>query len=390
MPRATKQMTRQQIQDALDKNIATLGGGGFGGGRGGGRRGGGGGGGALGSVTFTVETKRANLAPVLEILRQVLREPALQAEEFEVMKVQRLGMTERGKTDPQALAANRINRLTSTYPPGDVRYVPTIDETIDRIKATTVEQVRTLYNDFLGASHGELTVVGDFEPSEVLPLFERMLSGWKSGKPYTRIERPFEPGVGAARETIITPDKENSLFTAKVSMPVGELHPDFAALTIGNFILGGGTLSSRLGDRLRQKEGLSYGAGSGFNASSTTANASLTMQAICNPNNLKRAVAAADEELARFLRDGVTEQELADAKAGFIRQLEIRRTNDSALANMLASNLDLGRTMQREVELEESIRRLTPADVVAAFRKHVDPKKLVVIGAGDVPGDTVK
>jgi zinc protease len=389
MARATKQMTRQQLQDALDENVAVLGSGGFGGGRGG-RRGGGGGGGALGSVTFSVETKRANLAPVLEILRQVLREPALPADEFEVMKVQRLAMLERGKTDPQALAANRLARLTSKYPPGDVRYVPTVDESIERLRRTTIDQVRTLYNDFLGASHGELTAVGDFEPSEVMPLLGRMLSGWKSGKPYARIERPFQPGIAPARVTIVTPDKENALFVAALSMPVGDEHPDYPALLIGNSILGGGTLSSRLGDRLRQKEGLSYGASSGFNASATDAHATLSMQAICNPRNLPKAVAAADEELARFLRDGATEKELTDARDGYTRQLEIRRTNDSALAGMLGNNLYLGRTMQHEVDLEASIRRLKTDDIAAAFRRHVDPSKLVLIGAGDVPPDAVK
>jgi zinc protease len=384
MGRATKTLSRQQLQDALDKNVATLASG-----FGGGRRGGGGGGG-LGTATFVVETKRENIAPVLEILRQVLREPALPADEFEVMKAQRLAAVEQGKTDPQSLAATRLSRLTSKYPPEDVRYAPTIEESIERLKKCTVEQVRTLYQDYLGASHGELSVVGDFEPSEVLPLFERMFSGWKSGKPYARIERPYQPEVVAARETIVTPDKANALFVSLLAMPLREDNPDYPSLTIGNFILGGGALSSRLGDRLRQKEGLSYGAGSGFSASSTDVHATLMMQAICNPKNLTKAVNAADEELARLLKDGVTTKELDAAKEGYTRQLEIRRANDGALAGMLATDLYLGRTMQHEVDLESAIKRLTAEDVASALRKHVDPKKFVVVGAGDVPADAVK
>ncbi len=385
MGRGTKTLTRQQLQDALDKNVATLGGGG--GGRGG-RRGGGGGG--LGTATFSIETKRENIAPVLEILRQILREPTLPAEEFEVMKAQRLAAIEQGKTDPQALAGNLLSRLTSKYPPGDVRYAPTIEESIERLKACKLDQVRALYEDYLGASHGELAIVGDFEPSEVLPLFERMLSGWKSGKPYARIERPYQAEIVAARETIVTPDKENALFVSLVSMPMRDDNPDYPALTIGNFILGGGALSSRLGDRLRQKEGLSYGAGSGFSASPTDIHATLMMQAICNPKNLTKAVNAADEELAKLLSDGVTTKELDAAKDGYTRQLEIRRANDAALAGMLATDLYLGRTMRHEVDLEAAIKRLTPDDVGKALRKHIDPKRFVVIGAGNVPADAVK
>jgi zinc protease len=390
MTRGTKSLNRQQIQDALDQYVARLGTGGPAGGpRGGGRRGGGGGG-TLGSVTFTVETKRANLAPVLEILRQVLREPTLPADDFEVMKVERLARQEQGRTDPQRLATNRLARLMANYPPDDVRYVPTVAEEVDRLKAATVDQVRTLYRDYLGASHGELAVVGDFEPSETLPVLARALSGWKSEKPYARIERPYQPGLPSARETIVTPDKANATYHAGLAMPVGDDHPDYPGLVIGNFILGGGSLSSRLGDRLRQKDGLSYGAGSTFAASPLDARATVMMQAICNPANLPKAVAAVDEEVARLLRDGVTEKELELAKTGYDRQQQVRRSNDAALAGLLASNLFLGRTLQHEVDLERSIERLTPGAVADALRKHLDPKRLAVIGAGDVKPDAVK
>jgi zinc protease len=390
MTHGTKSLTRQQLQDALDKYVARLGTGGFGGGPRGGRRGGGGGGGGLGSVTFTVETKRANLAPVLEILRQVLREPTLPADDFEVMKVERIARLEQGRTDPQRLAANRLQRLLSSYPTDDVRYVPTVAEEVDRAKAATIDQVRTLYRDYLGASNGELTIVGDFDPSETMPILARALSGWKSGKPYARIERPFQPGLGGTRETIVTPDKANALYLAALTMPVGDDHPDYPALVIGNFILGGGSLSSRLGDRLRQKDGLSYGASSSFNASPLDARSTLTMQAICNPANLPKAVAAVDEEVDRLLRDGVTAKELDMAKTGYAQQQQIRRSNDTTLSAILASNLFLGRTMQYEVDLERSTQRLTPDAVAAALRKHFDPKRLAIIGAGDVKPDTVK
>jgi zinc protease len=374
MERATKHLNRQQLRDALDENVAVLTGSG----------------GEVGTVTFRLTTQRAHLVPALDILRQVLREPTLPADELEVLKLQRIATLERGKTEPAALALNRLNRLTSKYPSDDVRYAPTIQESIDRLEATTIDRVRTLYNDYLGASHGELAVVGDFDPSEVIPVFGKMLSGWKSGKPYSRIERPYQEGIAAARETIVTPDKENALFASRLTMPVGEDHPDSPALRIGNFIFGGGSLASRLGTRLRQKEGLSYGAGSIFTASPRDARATLGMSAICNPKNLRKAVGAADEELARMLRDGVTEQELSEAKAGYTRQLEIARTNDGELATVLAINLELGRTMQHEADLEQAIRRLQVDEVNTAFRKHVDPAKLVLIGAGDVPADTVK
>ncbi len=379
MTRGTKSMNRQQIQDALDKNTARLGGG-FGGGRGG--RGGGGGG--LGSVTFSLQTKKANLPAVLEILRQILREPTLPADEFDVMKQERIAGIEQAKSEPTALAAIRLQRLISKYPKDDVRYVPTIDESITRMRATTIDQVRALYRDYLGASNGELAIVGDFEPSEVLPIMSKMLEGWTSSKPYARIDRPAATDIEGTRETIVTPDKANALCVAGLMLSMKDDDPDYPAMVAGNFILGGGALSSRIGNRLRQKEGLSYGAGSSFSADPLDLRAGLMINAICNPANLPKAIKCLDEEIALILKDGVTEQELAEAKKGYLQQQKVRRASEQALPGLLASELYLGRTMQHEVDLEKAIEALTPEVVNKALRKHIDPKKLIVIGAGDL------
>ena len=201
----------------------------------------------LGTLTFTVETKRANLAAVLEILRQVLREPTLPADEFEVMKNAELASLEQADPSRSALAFNQhpSPAFTST-PADDVRYVPTIDEQIERLKKRTIEQVRTLYNEYLGAAHGELAIVGDFEPSEVLPLLDQTLGleGRASRTPGS--SGRISPSLKPERETIETPDKENAVYLAAPSHARSRTTtPDYPALVVGNFILGGGSLSSR-------------------------------------------------------------------------------------------------------------------------------------------------
>ena len=258
MLRGTKNLNHQQIQDALDKNFARLGGG-----RAAWAAGemGGGGGGSVGTLSYSIETKRANLPAVLEILRQVLREPTLPESEFEVMKNERLAGLEQGRSDPMRQGINHLQRLLSQYPDrltsGTCR---PIDEEIQRIKEVTVEDVRSLYDDYLGASHGELTIVGDFEPSEALSVLSRTFEGWKNPQPYARIERPFQPGLKPTRETILTPDKANASYFAGLTVEMKDSDPDYPALVIGNYILGGGAISSRIADRLRQKGGLSYSA----------------------------------------------------------------------------------------------------------------------------------
>ena len=185
------------------------------------------------------------------------------------------------------------------------------------------------------------------------------------------------------KEDIVTPDKSNAEYLAGLSFPLSDSDPDYPALRIGNFIFGGSTLASRLGDRIRQKDGLSYGATSSFVASSRDPVASLTVTVSTNPANIDKVTAAVMEELQRFLKDGPTDKEVADAKQAFVEAQKVGRTGDAAIAGQIVSNLNTGRTFAFAADQEKAILALTPAKVADAFRKHVDPQRLVIIRAGD-------
>jgi zinc protease len=111
--------------------------------------------------------------------------------------------------------------------------------------------------------------------------------------------------------------------------------------------------------------------------------ATLTVTVSTNPANIDKVTAAVMEELQRFLKDGPTDKELADAKQAFVEAQKVGRTGDAAIARQIVSNLEIGRTFAHTAEVEKAILALTPPQVTEAFRKHVDPKKLVVIRAGD-------
>jgi len=365
MLRGTKSLTRQEIQDRLDQNRArlTLAG-------------------AAGTLNVRLETQRKFLPAVLDLLRQVLREPSFPADQLDVMKTQQLAALEAARTEPQVLASLKLQEILNPYPKDDVRYTPTIDESIERVKAATIDQVKLIDAEYLGADHGELAVVGDFEPSEVLPLVAKVVEGWHAKKPYARIEKPFKP---APREqaTIATPDKANATYIGGMTLPMKDEDPAYPAALIGNYVLGGGGLSSRLADRLRQKDGLSYGSGSMFSADAEDENASLMVYAIFNPDNLAKVEAGIREEFDRLLKDGVTPGELEKAQKGYLQQMKIGRTSDSALTGTLARYLYLGRTMQFDAYRERKIQALTPDAVNAAVRKYLDPKTMTAVVAGD-------
>jgi zinc protease len=384
MLRGTKSMTYQQLRDELDRLHATLGsGGGGGGGRGGRGRGGPPTAGATGSVSFSIQAKRDTLPAVLQILRQVLREPTLPADQFEIMKRERLAGMEQTRTDPAAQATRLAQQLTSPYPKDDIRYVPTIDEAIERVQAVTRDRVVQLYREFLGSQAGEVTIVGDFDPYACLPILKETLAGWTSAKPYTRIATSAPSDLKASQHKLNTPDKANATYASVLVFPMRDDDPDYAALVMANFVYGGGSLSSRLGTRVRQKEGLSYGVGCTISASSHDYRAVMATSAICNPQNIGKVESAIREELERLIRDGITEEELEQAKQGYLQAQMVRRTNDGALMGLLSELSHADRTMQFQADLEKRIQSLTPDQVLAAIRKHIDPKRLVVISAGD-------
>ena len=379
MMKGTKHLSEQQMKDELDRLKATLRPG-FGG-----RRGGGGG---LGALSFSIHTRRESLPATVDILRQVLREPLLPAEEFEIMKRERLASLEASLTEPTSLASQELSRILAPYSPDDVRYNATIEEDIQRLQNTTHEQVQKLHQEFLGTTQAELAIVGDFDTDQAVAELKEALADWKPKQEYERIARPVETLAGGAKRELDTPDKANAVFYAGMLLPISDEHPDYPALVLGNYILGAGSLSSRLGDRVRQKEGLSYGVSSSFSASTQDERANLMLSASCQPGNIGKLETVMKEELDLLLTKGVTDTEVENAKRGYLQQRQVGRSSDQALAFLLSGQLFDGRTMTYDEELEKKIAELTPAEINAALKKHVDAERLVIVTAADRSTDS--
>jgi len=365
MMRGTKSLTRQQIEDELDKLRAAVSASG-----------------GAGEVVFTIKARRQTLPAVLNIVRQILREPSLPEKELDLLKQEALSGLEQGLTDPQALAQRKVARVLAPYPKDDPRYVPEIAEEMELLKGVTRDQVEALYGKFLNGENGELSIVGDFDPSEVLPSIESLLDGWKSGEKYVRIPRPTTKLDGGS-ERILTPDKKNAIYLAAIPFAMKDSDPEYPALAIGNYLLGGGALSSRLGDRIRQKDGLSYTIQSQLQASSLDDNGLFRVFAISNPENSPKVQKAVVEEIEKLLKDGLLPGELEKAKQGWLQQQQVMRSNDAMLARLLGANLVTGRTMDFYAKQDAAIAKLTADDVLKALRKRIDPKKMFVTTAGD-------
>lgn len=366
MSRGTKNLTRQQLRDAMTRLDVRVNG--FG---------------SLGQAIFRVSARRESLPAALDLLRQILREPTLDADEFATMIPPRLATAEQRRTDPAILARNLLDRTLSPYPADDVRAALTPDEEIVRLKSLSIEQVRELYQQFFGVVAGELTIVGDFDPEPTIAQLNQMLDNWRPSKPYARIDWQGFTEIAGSKQSISTPDKANANYEAGLSIAMNDQHPDYPALILGNYILGGGFLSSRLADRVRQKEGLSYGVSSAFYASSEDQLAELSMSAICNPANIGKVEIAVREELERLIRDGIPAEELIKGRDALLQSRRQSQNEDFDVAFRLERSLRVNQTLAYDAGIDEKLAKLTPEEVHSALRKHVDPKKLVIVVAGD-------
>jgi zinc protease len=249
------------------------------------------------------------------------------------------------------------------------------------LKNTKLEDARKFYNDFFAPAEGEIVVTGQFNPEQVQKLITELFGDWKSTKPYERLRVPFK-ARDAINHKLETPDKQNAVFMAGETVKIGDDDPDYPALTMGGMVLGG-SANSRLFERIRVKDGLSYGANAQFHVPTKDEGAAFYMRAIAAPQNVPKVEAAFNEEVARILKDGVTAEELEKAKKTWLDERMLQRADESQLANVLESVERWDRTMQWDEQLEAKVAALTPEQVNAALKRYLDPSVLSIVKGGD-------
>jgi zinc protease len=179
-----------------------------------------------------------------------------------------------------------------------------------------------------------------------------------------------------------TPDKANAVLRAGINVEMRDDDPDFPALILGNYLLGG-SMAGRLPARIREKEGLSYSIYSTFSASPLDKSAKFGVAAIFAPQNRSKVEAAVREEIDRVLKDGYTDAEVATGKNGILEARKLARTQDRSLLGRLGFYLFIDRTFAWDIDFESKIAALTPAQIREALRRHLDPARLSLRMAGD-------
>jgi zinc protease len=156
--------------------------------------------------------------------------------------------------------------------------------------------------------------------------------------------------------------------------------PEYFPASLGNSVLGQFGMMGRIGDVVREKSGLAYYASS--NLSAGIGPGTWEVNAGVNPSNLDKAIDLIEKELRRFIRNGVTKEELANSQANYIGRLPLSLESNSGVAGALLNMERYALGLDYYQRYEGMVRSVTRADVLETARKYIDPDRLVISTAG--------
>lgn len=369
----TKNRSKKDIKDELDKIKTSIGF--FGGAEG---------------LNININTDKPNLSKALTLLDDLLKNPKFDSLEFEKQKLDAKADIDAYKSDPGSKVSEKISKLSSNYPKGHPSYAMGAEEKLDDISKTKLTDIKKYYEQFYGANNSVSSFVGELDKSEIKKYLNSNFGKWNSKLPYTEIKPVYFASKGAT-EVINIPDKTNANLEARINLNISEKHSDYPATYMANELLGGGAfLSSRIPQRLRENEGMSYGAGSFLSNSYKHEVGTWGIYAIYNPIYQARLDSALNEEIDKALASGFTKDELANAIKSTMQQNKTQLGLNGYIAFVLRSYLDNNRDLNDLTTFENKLQSLTLEQVNGAMKKYFDKTKMIKVYGGDFEKYKVK
>ncbi|MBY0481643.1 MAG: insulinase family protein [Chitinophagaceae bacterium] len=362
----TKQLSKKQLNDTLDKiksqiNIS--------------------GGGQI--VMVSINTDKPHFNACMSLLKEVLSNPSFDQNELEKLIAQNKASLDANRNDPQYRASILASQKSELYPKTSIYHTMDADEEFAALNQLKRADLEEFYTSHYGANNGTGALVGDFVPEDADKAIASVFQSWVAKTNFTRIPRQFFD-IKGSDETILTPDKANAMALGFINVPLNENDADYAGVTMANELLGGGAfLSSRIPKRLRENEGMSYGAGSFFQGNAIDKASQWGVYAIFNPIYKNRLDSALKQEITKAIDKGFTEEELKKSTDSWLQGRKISLGVDAQLANLLESYQYINRDLGWYTDFEKKVTSLKLSEVNQALVKYIKPEKLVLVYGGD-------
>jgi zinc protease len=321
-----------------------------------------------------------DLPLVLNILSEMLREPAFPADELEKLKLQTVASIQEQQANTRYRAYERFTQML--FDPNNPFYVPPGERHIESISSLTVEDIRSFYEQRYGGRTLALSIVGSFDLKKVEELFRKSFETFNGPEDIDVNVLDPEPFTTMNREVVMLKEKANVDILLGCRSPLRRDARDYYAALLANSALGESTLSSRLGLQVRDREGLTYGIGSRFRAPSLAAGPWYIAVSV-NPDNVEKAINSSLNVLRDYVEKGIRPEELEDEKSSAIGSFKVSLSTNSGLAEAIwnAEFYKLG--LDYLDNFPKLINSVTIDEANSAIRKYFNPECLTVVIAGD-------
>jgi zinc protease len=324
-------------------------------------------------VTISLTVLKKDLATGLDLLAEILTSPAFPQEEMDRQKQAIVAAIRARDENPGDIAQRRF--VAALYPKSP--YGRPVEGTESSVKSLEQKSVQEFYERYYHPNRSIMAVVGDISQQEAVEAMNKALRSWRKGEPSG--PPPTPAATGASH--VIRVDKD--LTQANIVMGhegVARGNPDYYAIQVMNYILGGGDFSSRAMDSVRIQRGLAYSVYSVFESGKSHGNFEFIMQT--KNETAHEAIRLVRDEIRRMREQRVTERELSDAKNYLIGSFPLRLDTVKKIASFLAQVEFFQLGLDYPARYAELIGKVTPEDVERVAKRYLQPDRLVTIIVG--------
>jgi zinc protease len=327
-------------------------------------------------LTVSCTCLSEDFEPMLELVGEILTQPSFPDEEIEKRKGEVLNAIRQDEDSPAATAVQAL--FAMLYPDGHPYGRPAKGraETVNRISRTDVV---AFHRARFAPSTLMVVIVGDVDRDRAARAGERVFGTWQAPVPQ-ELTLAHPPGQRQREERVISMMNKAQADIAYGFTTISRDDPGYYAYTVMNNALGQYGIGGRLGDSIRERQGMAYYVFSSFDAN--VVEGPLLIRAGVNPANVDRAIASIDEEVRRMAEEGLSEAELADCKEYLIGSIPRLLETNGAIAIFLQTSEFFGLGLDHDVRLPALLDAVTLGDVKRAAERTLDPAHASVVVAG--------
>ncbi|MBE8723345.1 M16 family metallopeptidase [Flavobacterium hungaricum] len=325
---------------------------------------------------------KKDLDEVVSLLAEELRNPLFDAKEFENLKQQYTGNTQQSLNDPGERGSIALSQ--AIYPKGNPNYDLSVETNLENIKNATLDEVKAFHKKYFGPASMHLVIVGDTEGANLNACLKKHFKNWTGG---VAENLKFEEAVKANSKTevITIPEKPSAELFIGQYTGLKRADADYIPFYIANYTLGAG-FAGRLMQTVRDNDGLTYSISSGIGGNIQTGGYWF-VNASFNPNLFQKGLDATMVQVDKWVKDGITAQELENKKSNLIGSFKVGMSTTAGMSRTILSFIERGLEPDYIQQYPKDIEKVTLQQVNNAVKKYIQLDKMIIIKAGSLDKD---